>query len=708
LENYDDDSSNGTSDNSPSDTKSIAERRHDKESIELITEQFGYLKDSLVSRCLDLLGSENQHIQNHSKNSELKESESYTMTFASFLLETCSRYQCDKKMLVSKILDRLVTITEIMSGSKDSDSKLCDGVIKSFASLCHVVVIFLRALPGTRILVLERNLVKMIIQCIRLVSKNNSSTELPLWLSPALLFVEVMAKPVTLPSDVFDICSRSKDQKEKRSNELQRICHEHKKQKKLLQKTAKRINSALFHKGAEGRGKEDANLSITAFSEIPAFAPLITSEMADHCLTICLQLLRQKKRFKADARKEEALTAESTHAVLLLLTRVLSFPKVATRCVQMGGVEVLLSLSSKSRFKGHTSLLTLAFRLMLEDETTVATLFESEIKKTLTKLSKKKLGGKCDAPVKPFLKAMTKHICRDPQVFMRAAAVTICISQPSSSVGNNTEVRVSLLPPETRMKNAKALNECFPQTHSCQNEAKTQSKTVPSTKTPVKQLNENKCIEKNKQEKVSGHRRGRKTPHKEKVEKEIQLNGSLTDYIISSVCTELIKSYERHLKSSQAENVPFLCVFEYFEILSDLILLIPSCAPAVYNHRVAVLGKKNCQRSFLAYCLHTMLSQPREHTMLLRDQELDERGSYSTTKKRHYYLGLRIAQACARTLVAIVARPGEGRRKVISELSHAFIETRMNRDNDKFMRSLQVSTGSIYSYKTLKVRIPID
>lgn len=704
LENYDDDSSNGTPDTSPSDKKSAAETRHDKASIELLTEQFGYLKDSLVSRCLDLLGSENQHIQQHSKNSDLKESESYTLTFASFLLETCSRYQCDRKMIVSIILDRLVTITDLMSGSKGSDSKSCDGVMKSFASLCHVVVIFLRALPGTRVLVLERNLVKMIIQCIRLVSKNNSSTEFPLWLSPALLFVEVMAKPVTLPSDVFDTCSRSDDQKEKRSNELQRICHEHKKQKKLLQKTAKRINSALSHKGANGRGKEDANSSITAFSEIPAFAPLITSETADHCLTICLQLLRQKKRSKADAQKGEALTAESTHAVLLLLTRILTTPKVAARCVQMGGVEVLLSLSSKSRFKGHTSLLTLAFRLMLEDETAVATLFESEIKKTLTKLSKKKLGGKCDAPVKPFLKAMTKHICRDPQVFMRAAAVTICISQPSSSVGDNAEVRVSLLPPETRMKNAKALNECFPQTHSCQYESKTQSKTVTSTKTPVKQLNKSKGIEKNKQDKASGLRRGRKTPYKEKLEKEIQSNGSLTNYIISSVCTELIKSYERHVKSSQAENVPFLCVFEYFEILSDLILLIPSCAHAVYNHRVAVPGKKNCHRSFLAYCLHTMLSQPREHTMLLRDQDRDEHGFDSTTKKRHYYLGLRIAQACARTLVAIVARPGEGRRKVISELSHAFSETRMNRDNDKFMRSLQVSTGSIYLSKTFEIK----
>jgi E3 ubiquitin-protein ligase HUWE1 len=687
--NEDDDVSDSSNDIPQSDTKSVVEARYDKASIELITKQFDYLKDSLFQRGLDLLGSEDQVIETHTKIGKLKESESFGIAIASFLLETYSRYNFDRKLLVSIFLDRLVTLTDIMSRSKNSDSKISDGVIKSFASLCHVAVIFLRALPGTRVLVLERNLVKAIIQCIRSVSKKHTSTELPLWLSPALLFVEVMAKPITLSSDVFDACTRSKNQKDKHANELEKVCHEHKKQKKMLQKTSKRIKSALSHKGADVCGEEDVNSSIGAFSEVPPFAPLITSETADHCLTICLQLLRQNKRFKVGTQKEEALTAESTHAVLLLLTRVLSFPKVAARCVRMGGVEVLLSLSSKSRFKGHTSLLTLAFRLMLEDETTIVTLFESEIKKTLTKLSKTKIGGKCDAPVKPFLKAMTKHICRDPQLFMRAAAVTITISQTPSSIGDTTEARVSLLPPESRIKHAKALNECFRPSDPRQYESKTPSKTITSSKTPMKQLKGNKSIERVTSYKTPDHRNERKTPYKEKIEKDIHLSGSLSNYIVSSICNELIKSYERHLKSSQAENIPFLCVFEYFEILSDLVLLIPSCSPALYNYRIATLGKKNNNRSVIAYFLHTMLPQPRENTKLLPKRDQEELGYDSSTRKSHYYLGLRIAQACARTLVVIVARPGEGRRKVISELSHAFGETRMSRNDDNFMRSLQ-------------------
>ena len=169
------------------------------------------------------------------------------------------------------------------------------------------------------------------------------------------------------------------------------------------------------------------------------------------------------------------------------------------------------------------------------------------------------------------------------------------------------------------------------------------------------------------------------------------MNGSPSNYIISSICNELIKSYERHVKLSQAENIPFLCVFEYFEILSDLILLIPSCAPALYNNRTATLGKKNNNRSLIAYFLHTILPQPRENTKLLEKKDNDECGFELDSRKRHYYLGLRTAQSCARTLVAIVARPGEGRRKVLSELSHAFGEIRMNQNDDTFMRSLQVS-----------------
>jgi len=686
LEKDDGDLSEGSSDAPESHTKTAVEARHDKVSIELISEQFEYLRDSLFTKSLDLLGSENHFIENHTKVGELKESQTSAITIASFLFETFSRYDFDRKMLVAKYLDQLVRITDIMTRSKDSDSKSSDGMSVSFASLCHVTVILLRALPGTRILVLERNLVKMIVQCIRSVSKNNSSAEIPLWLSPAVLFVEVMAKPVSLPSDI----SRSKSQEDKRANELEKVCHEHKKQKKILQKTSKRINAALTQKGALGRNEEDVNSSIAAFSEVPAFAPLITSETADHCLTICLQLLRQKKRSKGDARKEEALTAQSTHAVLLLLTRVLSFPKVAKRCVQMGGVEVLLSLSSKNRFKGHISLLTLAFSRMLEDEATVVSFFESEIKKSLTRLSKKNMGGKCDAPVKSFLKAMTKYICRDPQLFMRAAAVTITITNAPSAIGNNVEARVSLLPPESRLRNAKALNECF-RAH----ESKFPIKTVSSSKTPVKPPKEvEKGVESNEKvykEKASYHRRERKTPNKERIEKEIHLNGSPSNYIISSICNELIKSYERHVKLSQAENIPFLCVFEYFEILSDLILLIPSCAPALYNNRTATLGKKNNNRSLIAYFLHTILPQPRENTKLLEKKDNDECGFELDSRKRHYYLGLRTAQSCARTLVAIVARPGEGRRKVLSELSHAFGEIRMNQNDDTFMRSLQVS-----------------
>jgi hypothetical protein len=149
----------------------------------------------------------------------------------------------------------------------------------------------------------------------------------------------------------------------------------------------------------------------------------------------------------------------------------------------------------------------------------------------------------------------------------------------------------------------------------------------------MKQLKGNKSIERVTSYKTPDHRNERKTPYKEKIEKDIHLSGSLSNYIVSSICNELIKSYERHLKSSQAENIPFLCVFEYFEILSDLVLLIPSCSPALYNYRIATLGKKNNNRSVIAYFLHTMLPQPRENTKLLPKRDQEDLGYDSSTRK---------------------------------------------------------------------------
>lgn len=646
-----------------------AKKRYDTKSSELIADIFERLKTTLIHNALDILYKPEDFVSKSTKFDELKESESCAIISASFLSDMCFEYAFEKEMLVASILDRMLSCFELTGDTKHSH-KLKRVMNVPFASLCLTAVVLLRAFPGTRILVTKRNLVKIIVQCIRSVTKNSDNySALPLWLSPALLFLEVMAKPIILSSDVIDSVA---DFPGRSANEFERICHEHKKQKLLLQKTSKRINAALSQKSSTDKQSDKTDSTKSAL-DIPAFAPLMATETADHCLMICLQLLKLKKRVKSDKSMEGVvLSSNDAHATLLLLTRILSFRKVASRFLQLNGADALLSLPPKSRFKGHTELLTLAFRRMMEDENTLMSLTEGAIRTALLKLNRKQLVGDIDVPAKAFLKAMIPWICRDPVIFMRAAAVTISVQLSTSTISSdgNVSTRVQLLSSEDRHKNIKLMNDSFRMVP-----------TTPSdTKTPLKINDLRPSAEglsitpggdstklESKTETTSTHR-DRKTPRKDKSETEIFMNASTaSNHIISCICNEIVKANEKHSKF-QAAYLPFLCVHDYFDILGDLILLIPSCAPSLCNHRIPLQGRKNHYRSAIGYFIHVLLPQQRE-MMNISDENRTK--DEIEIQKRYYYLCLRIAQSCARTLLALVARPGEGRRKVLCELSDA-------------------------------------
>jgi hypothetical protein len=97
----------------------------------------------------------------------------------------------------------------------------------------------------------------------------------------------------------------------------------------------------------------------------------------------------------------------------------------------------------------------------------------------------------------------------------------------------------------------------------------------------------------------------------------------------------------------------------------------------------------------LHYLLHYFLPQDRDFSNTNGSIELDTEVEQPITRKRDSFLKIRLAQCSSRLLVGLVARIGEGRRRVISELSSAlqtgsFIEHNES-DVNKSMCALQVS-----------------
>ena len=103
-------------------------------------------------------------------------------------------------------------------------------------------------------------------------------------------------------------------------------------------------------------------------------------------------------------------------------------------------------------------------RRMLEDSTTLQTIMETEIRALVTRLSKQPRGsGRSRANVnislESFLQGTTSLICRDPLVFLKAAAVSVRIDVKPA--GGNSQTEVVLLSAEEGAKHSKLLADNF-------------------------------------------------------------------------------------------------------------------------------------------------------------------------------------------------------------------------------------------------------
>lgn len=470
---------------SESDMKMQLEKAAAKE----VKEYLQTVKESLCKTCVDMierssLVGDGALEAGHLDELKLSDSDSVTTVISNFLLDLCRTYSPELETKVTTELLRQVKSKLDVRSRFNCRVKAGSETESSFAALVHASVVIFRALPKSRPLVLRQGLVGMLTHCVRnctlttaltLRSGKDSSMVWPRWLAPALLLLEVMAQPtsVTLVNDDGDDEAPSKPASKK--SEYGKVLAEHKKQTSKLARTTKSIMSKDAAKlmtpkkkkdtpskkqgdkkatdtPGDEEGKEKSNEESSPLPSIPTFLPLLHTETAEACMLLCLQLLglRSKKgTIDKDHVKKVRPPPAVVNAILILLLKLLRSRQLASSCLHMGGADLLLcyfSGTNDSPSTAKAALITLILRRMIEDETTLHSLMETEIRSVVTKIYRKQHPSHTSAAqpkvnLKSFMQACAPLICRDPLVFLKAVASSVKIQKSGSSASSLASAR---------------------------------------------------------------------------------------------------------------------------------------------------------------------------------------------------------------------------------------------------------------------------
>jgi E3 ubiquitin-protein ligase HUWE1 len=657
------------------------------------------------------------------------ENEALTVVLSSFLLDLYHRYPEQQKGIVKHVLINFNAHLETEGGFSVSSWNVIPGHDASFASFCHCAVILMRALPKERTQILKEELLSKIISVISGLLKrlqSGSSEKLPPWLSPSLLLLELMAQPCVAFPSKEDSEGKSNDNNSPESDEFSEIRDEHMKYVSDLASMANTLFSALNKKAMAGLDEEkdvkgekedlgsntsqqpptaksdsgssqDVVPDTNFFNSVPPYIPLLPSRHFETCADICLSLLDER----------ESLSSGLTHALLLLLMRLIRNTNVSTYCLNAGAGEKILKLSRTSRFSGHASLTSIIFRRLLEDESSLQSSMENEIRSIVLKLDgRKDSTWSSDREMtvsvrrKPFVEAVTHLLCRDPALFVRAMAVSVSLEIDST----NGEGRVRLLSPSDRLKNMKIVSEVLksrslmhPISSRRSSTNKHRRSSAPNigarSKTPTRSYKRSHTPKRSKREKSEAKEKSDEeharhpTQHHTAVSHVVWLLGN---HVIRGYCHEL--SIDHEFGSKPAISVVdfgfdsmFLWTSNTLDVLADLVIAVPACASSIHrfkpskknkpvfnNLKNALRGCPHPPKSLVSFLLHCILSLDRSDLLRGREANGDE-----TERKREKdavklaNLRMKVVQSAARLLVALVARPGEGRKRVITELVFA-------------------------------------
>ncbi|CAB9503919.1 Probable E3 ubiquitin-protein ligase hulA [Seminavis robusta] len=675
------------------------------------------------------------------------EGEALAVVLCSFLLDICQRYPDECNGIVSQVLKELklqITNTPEQAFYVKSEHEA------SFASLCHATVLFTRALPKTRVLVLKKDLLHMIVSCVQGSLKSESGEgkdhKWPSWLASALLILDVMAQPIVAATKSDEDESKEDETK----SEFSVFCEDRDRQSTELAEMAKKIFAAVgkgtnaskedtkpekednkpgageekkpeakdatTNASGENGAEEAATKPNELFSKIPAYFPLIPTGQVRPCLDICLDVLR-KGREAGEA--DPAPPPGVVHAVMLLFLRLLRSPKLSTQCVQMGAAETILSLPYKCSFTGNSGLATLILRRLLEDEQTLQAAMETEIRATITKLHGKRKesdGDNLSAPHSAFTQAVTPLLCRDPVSFLKAFILTLKIEEVRG------ETVVTLLSTEERLQNQRAMSDVIKLKRPAPTAGPTPTGKSSGRRRSSSQARHRRGSSNGAKSKSPPQRQSSKGKHSSKKHKREKsdknddkhsgqtnhqhhhhhnhshhsLNGTPANHVISLLISNIMASCSGDTTSDKSDPFPdnksFLWTASLLEILADLVLAVPACASAVQKFRLvrgkdrkgsdaatthALSGCPSPSKTFMSFLLHNIL--PQDRWSIKNDQQIWERSKEDeseeseamTAKKNRAFRLNKVSQTAARLLVALVARPGEGRKRVVSELTFA-------------------------------------
>ncbi|XP_078171361.1 E3 ubiquitin-protein ligase UPL1-like [Carex rostrata] len=150
----------------------------------------------------------------------------------------------------------------------------------------------------------------------------------------------------------------------------------------------------------------------------------LTDEESQQALTIACELVKQH------------VPAVVMQAALQLCARLTKTYSLSTLFLEAGGLSSLFNLPSGSIFPGFDSVASVIVRHVIEDPQTLQSAMELEIKHALSGAGTLARNGSRVSP-QSFLTSMAPLICRDPSVFMKAAAA---VCQVDSSSGGRLNV----------------------------------------------------------------------------------------------------------------------------------------------------------------------------------------------------------------------------------------------------------------------------
>lgn len=618
------------------------------------------------------------------------EIEALTVVLCSFLLDVCNRHSEKCTEIVSKVLSALKsTITQKVRADReefavDEENEAC------FASLCHATVLIARALPKVRILLLKEGLVRRLVSCVKsfvsvMLAEEKQSANFPLWLAPSFLLLDTMAQPIAAFSDeetVKSILSSDPDE------EFMAVQAEHKRQIADLINTAQSLladsrpnKSKTGNDVVDEDSSMDIDCSTAPFSSIPAFFPLLANDVTQDCMQICQQLLSAHQTGTHEFR----LFPGVAQSILMLLLRLLRAPKLSSQCLKMGLAEAILSLPQECSFTGNSGLVTLIFRRLLEDEPTLQSAMETEIRGTITKLIAKKgssnNGEKATILVTPFMEAVMPLLYRNPATFLKALALSTAFEYDIEK----KETRVSILSASDR---SKKLSIGSTASQASLEAPKEVARPMLESTSPKSR---NRILPK-----VSKRLSLSKKSKKEKIELLKSALPPTTESPATQITCLIINAIVVSCSHDGVDADLFLGGASLLEILADLVLAVPACASAVHNyrsHRVRDKGKKSSPllhpvhaipgsslppKTFISFLLHSLL--PQERWIIKNDVKIWERrkdenedcdGTEAKMKKKKAYNHMKKSQASGRVLMALAARPGEGRKRVIADLVFA-------------------------------------